>query len=654
MYYLPHHGVFRPDKPSTPLRVVFDPACQFNGVSLNSFLLKGPNLIGDLLAVLLRFREERVAFVGDISKMFLQICLTEEDSQVHRFLWRDLDITQDPTVYRLTRVTFGDKSSPDMASFIMLKLAEKFEDTYPEAAKILRKDRYVDDLIHSCETASEATKRMGQLDEVLASGSFKIKEWFCSSDTKEMERKGSDEKTTPDVSLSTSQNLKTLGVSWNSSDDTIRFQVKDLDTKALTKRTALSWMSGLYDPLGLASVVTIRNRVAMQEIWRLKLDWDDALPDSICQTWNSLFSDLRKLTIVKIPRCLKPEITAGTSELHVFADASITAYGSVAYLLWPTPEEPSVKLVSAKVRVAPLKQATIPRLELMAALLASRLAKTITDEFTEKPTVTIWTDSQIVLHWIKSESLSLKAFVGVRVAENQSTWDAPHWKFVPRLMNPADDLSRGLEVEKMTGRWMNGPEFLKKSKDKWPEQPSEHVQLDDTEYKKPKTICTVVKTSPVIDSSSFSNWQRLLRVTAYVLRFILKLKSKIKGSMETFESPLQPLELENAEKYWIQRVQGDLPEWQERYQDLAPFEDSGIIRVGGRLGRSTLPYEQVHPVLLPSSSHVSKLLMRDVHNRMSHPGCERTLSESRRKYWIVKGRNLARDTVRKCVICRKL
>ena len=124
VYYLPHHGVCRPDKKSTPLRVVFDPASPCQGVSLNSLLHKGPGLIGNLLGVLLHFREEKIAFTGDISKMFLQILLPEKDTHVHRFLWRNLDKTKQPTRYALQRVTFGDKPSPDMASFVMLKITE--------------------------------------------------------------------------------------------------------------------------------------------------------------------------------------------------------------------------------------------------------------------------------------------------------------------------------------------------------------------------------------------------------------------------------------------------------------------------------------------------------------------------------------------------
>lgn len=108
--------------------------------------------------------------------MYLQIELPEEDKHVHRFLWRNLDSTKTPTIYALQRVTFGDKPSPDMASFVMLKSAKDNEDNNPHAAVILRRDRYMDDLIHSCPTTGEAVQSITELDRVLATGSFKIKE----------------------------------------------------------------------------------------------------------------------------------------------------------------------------------------------------------------------------------------------------------------------------------------------------------------------------------------------------------------------------------------------------------------------------------------------------------------------------------------------
>ena len=245
VYYLPHHGVYRPDKKSTPLRVVFDPASPYQGVSLNSFLYKGPCLIGNLLGVLLRFREEQIAFSGDISKMFLQILLPERDSQVHRFLWRNMETSREPSTYVLLRVTFGDKPSPDMASFVILKIAEENREITPEASKILERDRYVDDLIHSCTSTDDAFQRIVDLEKILNASGFKIKEWQFSSpqvgaklkdrknetngtsndvilnsnkDTVSRNAITKPDKESPDankVSLDREEGVKTLGVSWN-------------------------------------------------------------------------------------------------------------------------------------------------------------------------------------------------------------------------------------------------------------------------------------------------------------------------------------------------------------------------------------------------------------------------------------------------------
>ena len=678
-YYLPHHGVYRPEKKSTPLRVVFDPACQFHGVSLNSFLYKGPCLIGNLLGVLLRFREDLVGIVGDISKMYLQIALPEEDMLVHRYLWRNLDESRDPTVYALQRVTFGDKPSPDMASFVMIKIANENESQFPRAAVILKRDRYMDDLINSTESREEAERSINEVDTVLSTGSFKIKEWFVSSSEEqarereqqagnmsvpELNKPDSNDDTidikeeisaTNTVNLDGEEGIKTLGINWNPQSDEFSFSVKKIEIEGtLTKRTVLSRISRLFDPLGLASVVTIKARVALQEIWKAKkYDWDDPLPEEIRNLWYKLFRELEDLAKITIPRCLRPREICGPSELHVFADASALAYGAVAYLRWPTSQGHKVSLIASKVRVAPLRQATIPRLELMAALVASRLASTIFNEFKTKPEVVkLWSDSKIVLHWLRSDYTMLKSFVGVRVAEIQSTWESSHWQYVPSPLNPADDLSRGIDVKEMHGRWFQGPEFLQTPESEWPKETLEIIQ-DDLEKKKPKIVGNVSLVAQDIDPTNFSNWQRLLRITAYCMRFGRNARFSLQEKAKLKSGPLQPSELKDAKEFWIRKTQSGIVDWENRCKDLTPFVENGIIRVGGRLKRASLPYDQVHPILLPGDHHVSKLIMEEIHGKVYHAGCERTLSESRREYWIMNGRRIVKKIIKSCLICRK-
>ena len=212
--------------------------------------------------------------------MFLQILLPESDCQTHRFLWREMETFREPTTYNLLRVTFGDKPSPDMASFVMIKMAKQHQQTAPEASKIIERDRYVDDLIHSCPSVNDAFQRITDVEKILSTGSFQNKEWHCFSEqlrerlserralsaanSKVLEHQESPD--TNQVNLDGEPGMKTFGVSWEPSTDTINFEVKLNEKVPYTKRAILSNILRIFDPLGLASVVTIKARIALQEI----------------------------------------------------------------------------------------------------------------------------------------------------------------------------------------------------------------------------------------------------------------------------------------------------------------------------------------------------------------------------------------------------
>ena len=159
-----------------------------------------------------------------------------------------------------------------------------------------------------------------------------------------------------EVSLHGEQGIKALGVSWNPQSDTIRFEVKLKQEKPYTKRVILSNISRLFELLGLASVVTIKAKIRLQEIWKSKkFDWDDPLPKEMHATWEKLFAEIEKLRSMQFAQCLQHQSAVCLAELHVFADGSILAYGAAAYLVWcSTNGEQEARLVSAKARVAPL------------------------------------------------------------------------------------------------------------------------------------------------------------------------------------------------------------------------------------------------------------------------------------------------------------
>ena len=182
VHYISHHEVLRPDKKSTPIRIVFNSSSVYQGHRLNDYWLKGPDLLNSIFGVVLRFRENQVAISGDISKMYHRILIPEEDQHVHRFLWRSMEIDRKPDTYVKTVLTFGDKPPPAMAQIALRKTAAEGEIHSPSAAKTLKENSYMDDILDSVQTMSEARQLTTEIDEVLAKGGFRIKEWQSNRD----------------------------------------------------------------------------------------------------------------------------------------------------------------------------------------------------------------------------------------------------------------------------------------------------------------------------------------------------------------------------------------------------------------------------------------------------------------------------------------
>ncbi|XP_068682177.1 uncharacterized protein [Montipora foliosa] len=398
----------------------------------------------------------------------------------------------------------------------------------------------------------------------------------------------------------------------------------------------------------------------MQELWKLGLNWDDELPCNVQEKWIQLFTEMKELDGIGFKRCLVPPEADELPSLCVFADASQEAFGACAYIRQKTKENTyEVTFVAAKSRVAPLKQLTIPRLELQAAVLASRLAKSILDESRiQFESVKFLTDSTITLAWIQCASRSFKPFVSSRVGEIQSKSDPSQWKHIPSEENVADDLSRGLRVQQLTGRWMNGPRFLTLPEEQWPVQtvmpsPAEHNM--ERRHVNAVSAALQVDIGNVIDPNVFTSWRKLIRVTAWLGRLAEKIRSR-RNQLEGREGPLMPEELAKAEILWIRSAQRSLQKRLENgeFKTLSPFVDGkGIIRVGGRIDKAIVSYEEKHPALLPSNHRISLLIISHMHN-CGHPGVATTTAKSRRKYWVLKANKLSKAVKFKCVTCRRI
>ena len=474
VHYIAHHEIVRPEK-TTPIRIVFNSSASFQGHRLNDYWMKGPDLLNSLFGVTLRFRENEVAVTGDISKMYHRVLIPEQDQQVHRYLSRNMETNREPDVYVKTVLTFGDKPSPAMAQIASRKTADQ----------ALNNNTYMDDICDSVHSVQQAKRLTTELDEVLLKGGFQVKGWL-SNQSLENEIVGQEK---PEMKLLRGVTQeKILGTVWNHAKDMFLFNVNPPNDITLTKKTVLSQIARIFDPVGFAAAFLVRAKIGMQLLWQQGLDWDQELPSAAREEWIRFFQEMGDLNHVTFERSLTPEDAITPPILSIFSDASNEAFGACAYVRWRTESNEYVtRFIAAKSRVDPLKPLTIPGLELRAAVLATRLYQTIAEESRMQfEKVVFFSDSNIVLSWIRSQAREFKPFVSARVAEIQSNSDPSQWRHVPGELNVADDVSRGIPAQRLIGRWKQGPEFLRLPEEEWPQENST-ADLNEVEKERRKT-----------------------------------------------------------------------------------------------------------------------------------------------------------------------
>ena len=329
-YYISRHDVLKPESKSTPCHIVFNSSANFHGHVLNEYYAKGPDMLNNLLGVLMRFREERVAFVGDISKMFHSIEIPLIDQMTHRFLWRDLDTSKEPDTYVMTAVNMGDRPSATIAIVALRKTAEMSMAEFPKASKSVLSNSYMDDIPDSAESFKEAERVIKDIDNVLGNCGFKTKEWIMSGSTNKVSEQMTDDQRTvqllTNTEVSDNNSEKVLGVKWDPKQDVILYdaELNFLNGKKehskqpakhvskipayiplnLTKRQILSQVNGIYDPLGLISPFKVKAKIMLRKLWAQdrKFDWDEPIPATFRQEWIKFFKEFAQLKLITFER----------------------------------------------------------------------------------------------------------------------------------------------------------------------------------------------------------------------------------------------------------------------------------------------------------------------------------------------------------------
>ena len=666
-WYLPHHPVHNDKKPDR-VRVVFDGAAKFHGTALNNHLLQGPDLVNNLPGVLMRFRKEPIALIADISAMFHQVLTPRRDQDSLRFLWWPRgDLTAPPADYCMTRHVFGLRSSPSCAAFALLRTAADYGKEFDEkVTNYVQRNFYVDDLLLSVPTTLDAEHAAHDLTALLKRGGFTLTKW--SSNSRQVLQCIPSE-----IRAQAVQNLvpsdclpgaQTLGLLWEPDSDYFRYSIQ-MDQKPSTKRGILSTIASIYDPLGLLSPTMLDAKLILQDLTKSKIGWDDPIPPDSLQHWTAWCDRLSALQHLRIPRVYDP---CGTSkahslQLHVFGDASERGIGVCAYLRMDTTDGVSCALIAGKSRLAPIKPTTIPRLELTAAMVASRVKSHIVEELDVGDiSVTMWTDSAIVLAYIKNTKSRFKPFIANRLTTIHDLTSPDEWRHVPTKYNPADLASRGFGAQdkgKMA-TWISGPAFLLRNENSWPcsENPIESTDLELEVHAVDADVC-MVDDCPLLQlTTRYSTWQQSVTCTAWWLRYRRLLR------FPTERTPFIPLavqEMKTAELTLLAAAQRrhysrEIRALQQhsrvpstsRILELNPFLSDGDLLLADR---RTMPKSGL--IILPYKDPVTSRIIANYHEKNGHVGPEQVLAYCRERYWIVKGRSAVRSVLSKCITCRR-
>ena len=417
------------------------------------------------------------------------------------------------------------------------------------------------------------------------------------------------------------------------------------------------------------------------------MDWYDLFLGDLASKARKWFKELEDLLTIKVPRCLRlgQEEEMLSQTLHTFVDASQDAYGAVVYSRATYKSGAvSIRFVAAKSRVAPLAATSIPRVELMAAVLGLRMAGSISRVLNASlDQATFWSDIINVLWWVRGRSRSFKPFVANRVGEIQTATDPKQWRYVPTNKNPADLLTRGLKLSELTKNknWRTGTDFLGHKESEWSvnkvviEQGAAKVEVKKSNSELPdhfnhlydeRTMITINQEDPSwrLNPKRFSSLKRFTRVHAWLRRFVDNCRGRARQNAE-----FKPSEIEDTEVQVIKSVQREAfpgeylaPQRRKEQPKNSKFlafrprlDEEGQMRCDSRLKYAEfLSHDVRFPIILPRKHQVTKLIVKYFHEEGNHvSGTNQMPAVLSIRFWIISGREEIQEWEKECYECRR-
>lgn len=671
-YYIPHHGVVKPDSATTKLRIVLDASSHMKGeLSLNDVLHSGPQLVPGLIGILLRSRLHKFLVISDIEKAFHAVKLQETERDCTRILWlKDIDKPPTPEnliIYRYTRVPFGIKSSPYLLAISILFSMKLFESE--EVVEEVERCMYVDNLLTGANSRTEALEKYRRHKAAFSRINMNLRE-FMVNDQLTMES------IDPEDRMEEKKVIKLLGTLWDLEADTISVKVGLNIQGPVSKRTVLRAVAANFDPIGISIPVMIEPKAFLQSLWKSENNykWDTELVEEDMVRWREIEYLYGPPRLITVPRIAAIKVDA-TSEArcHIFSDASSKAFAAVAYL---QQEVQMPQLYFAKNRLHPIKlKGTIPKFELLSVLCSINTLKFLISEVPFRwSEINIFCDSMIAISWIKAGGDRKQGvFVDNRVQEIRTAllnWKEEGRKInlyhVPGDINPADLGTKGKTVDQLVhSTWYHGPKFLLKPKERWPKSITLHelslARIGEESMPELLQLSMLGENSvgSVFDWSRFSTFQKLIRTAAMVLKAVRRWRTfkRERVAFPRFRTkvfmPIDKEEYRRAQVLVFRQHQLEQAVTIRKENPDFVFNSEGLMCRHDRFS-ANLDGEEKNPIIVVKNCTFSRLLIHHFHVQNGHGGASHTASAIKRKVWIRHSRAMVKSITKSCVVCKKL
>ena len=482
-YFLPWSVVAKNTSLSTPHRFVVDGSAKTkSGKSINDILCKGaPQL--NFEGMLFGFICNKHSIAGDLEKFYQQVHLKQENWHHQLLLWRDdFDASKEPETYVINRITFGLRSSSRQLEHCIQLLASQHEEN-ESLSFLLKKGRFVDDLLTSVDTKEEAEVLMRDADAALGEYSMKVKAWTQSNQD-------------PDTRVSKEGTMSLGGMTYEPKSDTFAIKIPPLNfddnTKkghpptgtqptfnegtyeeladfvptSMTLRNVASRAAQIFDPLGFLTPWQVSKKLLLRRtLQEAKREWDFILSEELRNCWTDIFYQMELLKEVKFPRNTLPKDTDTSSgTLYCFCDAGGKAKIQAVYLSFPKPDGTfTAQLVFSKNQLSDPEK-SIPSLELDSVSTGSEMLYRVQQSLPMPTRICLLTDSTVVGWWLLKDTLTLAKYHRHRVQNILRFVQTSQVYHVRSALNVADIGTKGeaLLADILPGsRFNKGPSFLR-------------------------------------------------------------------------------------------------------------------------------------------------------------------------------------------------